>query len=150
MYACLLAPARWLGFFLLCMTIDWLVLPALPACLLAYLASYACLLDSRLLVGWFCLLCMNNYRLVLLALPACWLACLASYACLLTGWFCLPVFLAYFASYACLAPARWLGFFLLCMTIYCFACLACLFDGYLASYACLLAAYWLAGFACLA
>jgi hypothetical protein len=50
---------------------------AFLACLFvgSHLASNACLLDSRLLVGW----------LVLPALPACLLAYLASYAFLLAA-----------------------------------------------------------------
>jgi hypothetical protein len=51
-----------------------LVLPAFPACWLACLASSACLLDGRLLVGW-----------VLPALRDQLSACFACLACLLVG-----------------------------------------------------------------
>jgi hypothetical protein len=38
-----------------CLTSYWSVLPAFPACWLAYLASYACLLSACWLAGFACL-----------------------------------------------------------------------------------------------
>jgi hypothetical protein len=81
------------------MTIYCLVLPAMPACLLACLASYACLLAACWLAGFACL-------------AACLLAYLASYACLQSpaGWLVLPALhdqlLVCFACIACLFVAH--------------------------------------------
>jgi hypothetical protein len=56
------------------MTIYGLVLPALPACFLAYLASYGRLLAACWLVGWFFLLSITITGLFSLpCLPDYWL-----------------------------------------------------------------------------